>query len=95
VVVSFGGWSGDKLGEKCSSAAALAGAYQKVINAHHPKAIDIDIENTEFGSSTVRQRVVNAVKTVRANNAGLKTYITVGTTPTGPDSTGTRTPAAA
>ncbi len=88
VVVSFGGWSGDKLGEKCSSAAALAGAYQKVINAYHLKAIDIDIENTEFGSSTVRQRVVNAVKTVRANNAGLKTYITFGTTPTGPDSTG-------
>jgi hypothetical protein len=55
VVVSFGGWSGDKLGEKCSSASALAGAYQKVINAYHLKAIDIDIENTEFGSSTVRQ----------------------------------------
>ena len=30
IVVSFGGWSGNKLGEKCSSASSLAGAYQKV-----------------------------------------------------------------
>ncbi|HEV8562239.1 MAG TPA: carbohydrate-binding protein [Actinophytocola sp.] len=88
VIVSFGGWSGDKLGEKCSSASALAGAYQKVINAYRLKAIDIDIENTEFGSGTVRQRVVDALKIVKANNPGLVTMITFGTTPTGPDSTG-------
>jgi chitinase len=88
VIVSFGGWSGNKLGEKCSSASALAGAYQKVINAYHLKAIDIDIENTEFGNATVRQRVVDALKIVKANNAGIVTYVTFGTTPSGPDSTG-------
>ena len=88
VVVSFGGWSGDKLGEKCSSSAKLAGAYQKVIDAYHLKAIDIDIEATEFSNGTVRKRVVDALKTVKANNSGLKTYITFGTTPTGPDSNG-------
>jgi hypothetical protein len=60
VIVSFGGWSGDKLGEHCSSASALAGAYQRVINAYSLKAIDVDIENTEFGSATVRQRVISA-----------------------------------
>src|SRR3954451_19041865 len=32
VVPSIGGWSGNKLGPNCSSASALAGAYQKVIN---------------------------------------------------------------
>jgi chitinase len=88
VVVSFGGWDGNKLGEKCSSASALAGAYQKVISAYHLKAIDIDIENTEFSNSTVRQRVVDALKIVKTNNPGLVTYVTMGTTPTGPDSTG-------
>ena len=88
VVVSIGGWSGDKLGEKCSSASALAGAYQKVINAYHLKAIDIDIEATEFSNGTVRKRVVDALKTVKTNNAGLKTYVTFGTTPSGPDSSG-------
>src|SRR6266545_262873 len=31
VEISFGGWSGNKLGPNCSSASALAGAYQQVI----------------------------------------------------------------
>ncbi|MFJ4206772.1 alpha-galactosidase [Streptomyces sviceus] len=88
VMVSVGGWSGNKLGEKCSSASALAGAYQKVISAYKLKALDIDIENTEWSSATVRQRVVDALKTVKANNPGLKTVITFGTTTSGPDSTG-------
>nr|WSX47773.1 carbohydrate-binding protein [Streptomyces sp. NBC_00974] len=88
VMVSIGGWSGNKLGEKCTSATALAGAYQKVINAYHLKAIDIDIENTEFAGATVRQRVVDALKIVKANNPGIVTYVTMGTTPSGPDATG-------
>ncbi|MFD7163785.1 chitinase [Streptomyces violascens] len=88
VVVSVGGWSGNKLGEKCSSASALAGAYQKVINAYHLKALDIDIEDTEFSNATVRQRVVSALKIVKTNNPGIVTYVTMGTTPSGPDSNG-------
>jgi chitinase len=88
VIVSFGGWSGNKLGEKCTSAAALAGAYQKVINAYRLKAIDIDIEATEFSNATVRQRVINALKTVKTNNPGIKTFVTFGTTPSGPDANG-------
>ncbi|MER6072705.1 alpha-galactosidase [Streptomyces sp. NPDC001817] len=88
VIVSVGGWSGAKLGERCSSASALAGAYQKVINAYRLRALDIDIENTEWSNATVRQRVVDALKTVKANNPGLKTVITFGTTTSGPDATG-------
>ncbi|MFB7669402.1 chitinase [Kitasatospora sp. NPDC056138] len=88
VVVSFGGWSGNKLGEKCGSASALAAAYQKVVDAYRLKAIDIDIESTEVSDGTVRQRVVDALRTVRAANPGLKEYVTFGTTPTGPDSDG-------
>ncbi|MGW0208714.1 alpha-galactosidase [Streptomyces sp. NPDC003233] len=88
VIVSVGGWSGAKLGEKCSSASALAGAYQKVINAYRLKALDIDIENTEWSNAAVRQRVVDALKTVKANNPGLRTVITFGTTTSGPDATG-------
>jgi chitinase len=88
IVVSFGGWAGAKLGEKCSSAAALAGAYQKVITAYKLKAIDIDIENTEFHSNAAQQRVVDALKIVKSKNAGIKTYITIGTLQSGPDSWG-------
>jgi hypothetical protein len=88
VIPSFGGWSGNKLGEKCTSASALAGAYQKVIDAYKLKAIDIDIEDTEFHSAAARQRVVDALKTVKSKNAGIKTYITMGTDQGGPDSSG-------
>jgi chitinase len=88
VIPSFGGWSGNKLGEKCSSASALAGAYQKVIDAYKLKAIDIDIEDTEFHSATARQRVVSALKTVKSKNPGIKTYITMGTDQGGPDASG-------
>ncbi|GAA1704376.1 chitinase [Streptomyces yatensis] len=88
VTVSFGGWSGNKLGEKCSSASALAGAYQKVIDAYKLKSIDIDIEASEFENATVRQRVVDALKTVKQKNSGIKVYVTFGTTTSGPDSNG-------
>ncbi|MQY39752.1 hypothetical protein SRB17_77790 [Streptomyces sp. RB17] len=88
VIVSVGGWSGAKLGEKCADAAALASAYQKVITAYRLRAIDIDIENTEWSNATVRRRVVDALKTVKADNPGLKTVITFGTTTSGPDATG-------
>jgi len=88
VIPSFGGWSGNKLGEKCTSASALAGAYQKVIDAYKLKAIDIDIEDTEFHSAAARQRVVSALKTVKGKNPGIKTYITMGTDQSGPDASG-------
>ncbi|WP_369375024.1 chitinase [Streptomyces sp. cg36] len=88
VVVSVGGWSGNKLGEKCSSASALAGAYQKVIDAYRLKALDIDIEDTEFSNATVRKRVVDALKIVKSANPGIVTYVTMGTTPSGPDANG-------
>lgn len=88
VVASFGGWSGSKLGEACSSSSKLAAAYQKVISAYKLKAIDIDIENTEVSSSAARGRVVAALRAVQQNNPGIKTYLTFGTTTSGPDGDG-------
>ncbi|TWD74883.1 ricin-type beta-trefoil lectin protein [Kribbella amoyensis] len=88
VVVSVGGWSGNKLGENCNSAGELAGAYQKVINALSLKAIDVDIEASEFSNPTTRQRVIDALKIVEQNNPGIATYLTFGTSTTGPDGDG-------
>jgi hypothetical protein len=91
VEISFGGWSGNKLGPNCSSASALAGAYQQVINAYGLKYIDIDIENTdEFENATVQDRILGAVKTVKQNNPGITTIVTFGTGTSGPNSWGTR-----
>jgi len=85
VIPSFGGYSGNKLESSCSSAGELAAAYQKVIDAYGLKAIDIDIEADAYSNPTVQQRTVDALKTVKSKNPGLKTYITIGTDKTGPD----------
>ncbi|WP_328851720.1 cellulose binding domain-containing protein [Micromonospora globbae] len=91
VIPSIGGWSGNKLGPNCSSAQALAGAYQQVIDAYGLRAIDVDIENSdEFENEVVQDRILGALKIVKQNNPGLKTIITFGTTTTGPSYWGTR-----
>ncbi|MFJ4552392.1 carbohydrate binding domain-containing protein [Streptomyces sp. NPDC088817] len=91
IVPSFGGWSGNKLGANCSSASALAGAIQKVISAYGLKAIDMDIENSdEFENEAVQAKILTALKTVKANNPGLKTIVTFGTSTTGPTYYGNR-----
>jgi chitinase len=91
VVPSLGGWSGNKLGPNCATANDLAGAYQKVINALSFKAIDIDIENTdEFENNAVQDKILSALAIVKRNNPSVKTIVTFGTTPNGPNSNGTR-----
>jgi hypothetical protein len=62
-----------------------------VIDAYGLKAIDVDIENTdEFENAVVQDRILNALKIVKANNPGLRTIITFGTTTTGPNYWGNR-----
>jgi len=91
VVPSIGGWSGNKLGPNCSTPDALAGAYQKVIDTFQLKAIDIDIENTdEFENYVVADRIVDALKIVKQRNPSVKTILTFGTTPSGPNQHGIR-----
>jgi chitinase len=91
VEISFGGWSGNKLGPNCSTPQALAGAYQQVINAYNLRYIDIDIENTdEFENPTVMDRILNALRIVKQNNPAITTIITFGTGINGPSATGVR-----
>jgi chitinase len=90
VVPSFGGWAGVKLGETCSSASALAGAYQEVIDAYQLGAIDVDIENTEFTTPDVQDRVLNALKIVKQKNRSIRIVVTMTTVTSGPEATGQR-----
>lgn len=85
VVPSFGGASGNKLEESCADADALAGAYQKVIDAYGLKAIDIDIEGDAYNSPDTQQKTVDALKKVKAGNPGLVTYVTFPSDQSGPD----------
>jgi chitinase len=88
VDVSFGGWSGKKLGSACKTPEALAAAYQQVIDAYSLHAIDIDIEHGEFTNKKTRLRVVAALAAVQRANAGLEISITFGTGETGPEGDG-------
>jgi hypothetical protein len=91
VLPSIGGWSGNKLGPNCATPEALAGAYQKVIDAYGLKAIDIDIENSdEFENEAVQDRILNALKIVEQRNPGITTIVTFGTTTSGPSWWGQR-----
>lgn len=88
VSVSFGGWSGRKLGAACHTAAALAAAYEQVVDAYGLHAVDVDIEHGEFTNARVRLRVVTALALLQAARPGIAITITFGTSPTGPDATG-------
>ncbi|GAA3470858.1 carbohydrate-binding protein [Nonomuraea roseola] len=91
VQISFGGWSGNKLGPNCSSPEAFAGAVQQVINAVGPAVVDFDIENSdEFENYTVQDRILNGLKIVKSNNPNVKVVVTFGTTTTGPNAHGIR-----
>lgn len=88
VDVSVGGWSGYKLGIACTSATTLTAAYQKVVDAYHLAAIDIDIENTEVTRAAVRARVIEALAALQKANPALEISITFGTNENGPDADG-------
>jgi hypothetical protein len=88
VSVSFGGWSGKKLGVSCHTPAALASAYQRVISAYALSAIDIDIEHTELSNAAARSRVIAALALVQAANPGIEISITIGSGEAGPEGAG-------
>jgi chitinase len=88
VDVSFGGWSGNKLGSACKTPESLAAAYQRVIDAYSLQAIDVDIEHGEFTNKKTRVRVVTALAAVQRANPGLEISITFGTAQSGPERDG-------
>ncbi|GII82262.1 hypothetical protein Ssi03_02520 [Sphaerisporangium siamense] len=91
VEISFGGWSGNKLGPNCSTPQAFAQAVQQVINAHGPTVVDFDIENTdEFENYTVQDRILNGLKIVRQNNPNVKIVVTIPTFKSGLSAAGIR-----
>jgi chitinase len=88
VAVSFGGMGGTKLGVTCATPAALAAAYQKVIDAYRLRAVDVDVEDTEISDAAVRQRIISALVILRRRDPGLVISVTIGAEPTGPDDAG-------
>jgi chitinase len=76
VDVSFGGADGTKLGVVCPNATALVGAYEKVINAYHLSAIDVDVEGIEYASAVARGRVIDALGALQRRDPHLEISVT-------------------
>ena len=77
VMPSVGGYAGAKLGETCTDATALANAYQQVIDRYALRAIDFDIEATEFENAAAHDRVTKAIKILKDRRPALKVYVTI------------------
>jgi hypothetical protein len=81
VMPSVGGFAGAKLGERCADATSLANAYQAVIDRYSLRALDFDIESTEFENTAAQDRITQAIRIIkdRAAAAGrsLQVYVTV------------------
>ncbi len=81
VVVSFGGYNGNKLGQECGTPQATAAAEQAVINKYSLKALDFDLEEPEYENSTAINNELGAAQILQQNNSALYESITIpGTT---------------
>lgn len=77
VVVSFGGYGGAKLGEKCDTPQATAAAEQAVITKYNLKALDFDLEEPEYENATAINNELGAAQILQRNNPGLYESITL------------------
>ena len=90
VMPSIGGHGGPKLGLVCPNARALAGAYQRVIDAYELEAVEIDVEAEEFESQAAQDRILKALNIVQRDNPELRTVVTFPTAKDGPNWWGER-----
>ena len=56
-----------------------------MIDAYSLKAIDIDIEHSEFTNAKTRRRVIEALAIVQRRDPEVEISITFGTAETGPE----------
>ena len=65
VIVAFGGPRDVELAQSCDSVDALAGEYQKAIDATHPSALDFFLSDTTLGDTSSVQRRTEALARVQ------------------------------
>jgi hypothetical protein len=86
VAVTFGGYNGTELGTDCGSAAALAAAYQEVIQKYSLTRVDFDYENGALDSNTAIR--FGAIHILEQEDPGLQVSLTIPMTTVGFPDTG-------
>jgi hypothetical protein len=87
--VSFGGYNGTELGQDCSTASALASAYQSVITKYQLTHVDFDIENTALGDTGNELKRFQAIAILEREDPSLTVSLTIPMTSVGLPGTGT------
>ncbi|MFF7642034.1 chitinase [Streptomyces canus] len=85
VRVSFGGASGKELAETCSSAAKLAAAYGKALDAAGSSLADFDIEGDALTDSDSVDLRSEAIALLQEERSGLAVSFTLPVMPSGLD----------
>ncbi|MEW2417213.1 cellulose binding domain-containing protein [Streptomyces sp. NPDC046866] len=83
VRVSFGGAAGSELALACSSAADLAAAYGKVVDAYGLTKADFDIEGAALPDTAANTRRAQAIAQLQQKHPGLKVSFTLPVMPEG------------
>ncbi|MEU5806517.1 cellulose binding domain-containing protein [Streptomyces sp. NPDC047718] len=83
VRVSFGGAAGSELALACSSAADLAAAYGKVIDAYGLTKADFDIEGAALPDTAANTRRAQAIALLQKKHPGLNVSFTLPVMPEG------------
>jgi hypothetical protein len=88
IIISFGGAVGQEPAQACTSVSSLQAAYQSVIDRYKVKMLDFDIEGGAVTDQASIDRRNQALKALKAANAGLVISYTLPVLPTGLVSTG-------
>ncbi|MCZ4509388.1 cellulose binding domain-containing protein [Streptomyces sp. ActVer] len=83
VRVSFGGAAGSELALNCSSADALAAAYEKVVDAYKLTKVDFDVEGGALPDTAANTRRAKAIATLQAEHPDLDVSFTLPVMPEG------------
>ncbi|QQM43146.1 glycoside hydrolase family 18 protein [Streptomyces liliifuscus] len=83
VRVSFGGAAGSELALNCSSADALAAAYEKVVDAYKLTKVDFDVEGGALPDTAANTRRAKAIAELQAEHPDLDVSFTLPVMPEG------------
>ena len=83
VRVSFGGAAGSELALNCSSADALAAAYEKVVDAYKLTKVDFDVEGGALPDTAANTRRAKAIAALQAEHPDLDVSFTLPVMPEG------------
>ncbi|MFF6777736.1 cellulose binding domain-containing protein [Streptomyces sp. NPDC012637] len=83
VRVSFGGAAGHELALNCSSSAALAAAYGKVVDQYALTKVDFDIEGAALPDTAANTRRAQAIAQLQKSHPGLNVSFTLPVMPEG------------